>query len=205
MPVIKINRSEEDMPSWCELRSVKRYQIRKGQTLDIETGHARSAIFVDRGSVIVNAEDKDTILKSGSVLSFERPGAESMTMNTGHFTVTFNQAPGYWMDKGTFYVLAGDWDWVKIASFRVDRVDEVVNIGDPTDYYRNTCFDNHYHEYDEYWVILRGSGKVQSEGAIYSVWPGDLVATKRAATIMTLRKPTSISNALVSAPVWAVA
>ncbi|MCL2814066.1 MAG: cupin domain-containing protein, partial [Oscillospiraceae bacterium] len=45
------------------------------------------------------------------------------------------------------------------------------------DYYRNTAFDNHYHDCDEYWIIVEGSGTVYSENKKYEVQAGDCVVT----------------------------
>ncbi|MCZ7543520.1 MAG: hypothetical protein M5R40_08270 [Anaerolineae bacterium] len=49
--------------------------------------------------------------------------------------------------------------------------------GDPVDYPKETDFDNHYHDCDEYWILWAGRGTVVSEGKFYEVGPGDCVAT----------------------------
>jgi mannose-6-phosphate isomerase-like protein (cupin superfamily) len=51
------------------------------------------------------------------------------------------------------------------------------NAGDPVDYPKETGFDSHYHDCDEYWIIFRGRGIAVSEGQSYEVGPGDCVAT----------------------------
>jgi hypothetical protein len=56
--------------------------------------------------------------------------------------------------------------------------DSPGNPGDPANYERNTLFDNHYHDCDEYWILYQGCGKAVSEGALFDVGPGDCVATK---------------------------
>jgi mannose-6-phosphate isomerase-like protein (cupin superfamily) len=40
------------------------------------------------------------------------------------------------------------------------------------------AFDNHYHEYDEYWFIAQGRALVRSEGIEYLVEPGDILCTQ---------------------------
>jgi mannose-6-phosphate isomerase-like protein (cupin superfamily) len=39
-------------------------------------------------------------------------------------------------------------------------------------------FDRHFHDYDEYWLIYRGRGRVMSEGVEYEVGPGSVVCTQ---------------------------
>jgi mannose-6-phosphate isomerase-like protein (cupin superfamily) len=43
---------------------------------------------------------------------------------------------------------------------------------------RDGAFDNHYHDYDEYWFIYQGRALVRSEGVDYLVEPGDIVLTQ---------------------------
>lgn len=62
--------------------------------------------------------------------------------------------------------------------FQLSESDNPKNIGDPTDYDRNTEFDNHYHDCDEFWILFGGSGEVVTEGKRYNVRAGDCVFTK---------------------------
>ena len=55
--------------------------------------------------------------------------------------------------------------------------DPAQNRGDPVGYRKQTAFDNHYHDCDEYWILFEGSGVAASEGRLYDVGPGDCVAT----------------------------
>ena len=62
--------------------------------------------------------------------------------------------------------------------FTVQTVEHPTERGDPTDYPKHTGIDNHYHDCDEYYIILEGHGDVVSEGVRYAVGPGDCVATR---------------------------
>lgn len=62
--------------------------------------------------------------------------------------------------------------------FMVETVAHPTERGDPTDYPKRTGIDNHYHDCDEYYLILEGHGVVVSEGKRYAVGPGDCVATR---------------------------
>ncbi len=41
-----------------------------------------------------------------------------------------------------------------------------------------TTFDRHFHDADEYWIVLDGRARVMSEGQEYEIGPGDVLATK---------------------------
>ena len=49
--------------------------------------------------------------------------------------------------------------------------------GDPVPYEKWTNFDCHFHDCDEYWVIVEGQARAVSEGKTYEVKPGDCLAT----------------------------
>jgi mannose-6-phosphate isomerase-like protein (cupin superfamily) len=61
--------------------------------------------------------------------------------------------------------------------FAVREVADSIERGDPVTYPKRTTIDNHYHDCDEYWIILEGRGVVVSEGTRYDVGPGDCIAT----------------------------
>jgi mannose-6-phosphate isomerase-like protein (cupin superfamily) len=60
--------------------------------------------------------------------------------------------------------------------FEVVAAETPGNEGDPASYPRNTSFDNHYHDCDEYYILYEGSGTVVTEGKPYEVSAGDCVA-----------------------------
>lgn len=51
------------------------------------------------------------------------------------------------------------------------------NTGDPVNYKHYTKFDNHYHDFNEIWIILKGSGTAISEGIQYEFEEGDCILT----------------------------
>jgi len=48
---------------------------------------------------------------------------------------------------------------------------------DPISYERTSNFDSHYHDCDEYWMILEGAGTVVVGGVHHDIGPGDCVVT----------------------------
>lgn len=82
----------------------------------------------------------------------------------------------------TIAVYSGDWtdeDHPKMGGFECSNNERPYNHGDPVEYPFFTTFPNHYHEYDEYFLIMRGRGIFMDDGVLYNVEPGDLVATRR--------------------------
>jgi len=74
--------------------------------------------------------------------------------------------------------LCGSWGEVTGGSgfFETAATTEPGNHGDPADYLRNTDFDRHYHDCDEYYIIYEGNGVVVTEGKHYDITSSDCVA-----------------------------
>jgi mannose-6-phosphate isomerase-like protein (cupin superfamily) len=75
--------------------------------------------------------------------------------------------------------MCGDWGEQRGGSglFAVAKSEQPQDKGDPVDYPKETNFDRHYHDCDEYWILFKGRGLAVSEGKHYEVGPGDCIAT----------------------------
>jgi mannose-6-phosphate isomerase-like protein (cupin superfamily) len=73
--------------------------------------------------------------------------------------------------------LSGRWgaDLGGCGIFRVVRQDNPVNRGDPVSYPKTTSVDVHYHDCDEYWIMLEGAGTARVGARQIPVQPGDCV------------------------------
>jgi mannose-6-phosphate isomerase-like protein (cupin superfamily) len=94
-----------------------------------------------------------------------RRGSRTLLLKEGQF-LDIDPAEGEWTmigaaDRAQFVRLCGDWgdDMAGCGIFRVQPSDE-PNQGDPVDYPKHTKIDRHYHDCDEYWIILEGAGEV---------------------------------------------
>ncbi len=174
MPIVK-NYRYEDFPEWCELRKFEICRVKLNERKTIHTGYPKAAVFPLRGLVHIEAGGKKYTVESGKT-----GPSDGVVLETGDFAVSTEVAGGYYLEEALFFVCSGVWPiWAKIAMFHFDRVDHPVNVGSPTDHAFNTSFDNHYHDYDEYWMPLNGRCVVYSEGIPYEVGPGDCVCTRR--------------------------
>ena len=61
--------------------------------------------------------------------------------------------------------------------FTMDNSPQPEDKGDPVSYEKWTNFDSHFHDCDEYWVILEGQARAVSEDKTYEMKPGDCLAT----------------------------
>jgi len=60
--------------------------------------------------------------------------------------------------------------------FEYDNLTQSRNTGDPVVYAKTTTFDSHYHDHDEYFLILEGRAQVVVGDQCQDVGPGDAVA-----------------------------
>jgi mannose-6-phosphate isomerase-like protein (cupin superfamily) len=139
-------------------------------------------------------------LQQGESCLFERLSPkEKLIVAVGHCLVAFEGQRIFAMEKtnvnlrtadGAFKVeglapqttvvrMCGRWGEELGGSgvFRVVRPEQRIERGDPVTYRKETSFDNHYHDCDEYWIVFAGRGVAVSEGKHYEVGPGDCVAT----------------------------
>ncbi len=161
MPIFK---NAQWLPSWCEMTFFEIANLKKGETRRFERAAAKEKLFVCEGlgSVLVGETEREA-----------GPGQIYDLGSDGMFVVSNVDEPL------TLVRVAGHWG-EEIGScgvFTLDKSDSPRNDGDPTAYPRNTVFDNHYHDFDEYWIIVNGRGRVVTEGQIFDVAAGDCVAT----------------------------
>ena len=162
MPVF---RSSQPAPHWCELEhfDIVRLQPGSSHTFD-RIGIKEKLIVVDgscrvcRAAETVDASEGANLDLSGADDRFEV--VEAVT------DCTLVRMAGRWKDEtggsGLFTVVHGD---------------PSRQAGDPVDYPKQTTFDNHFHDCDECWIVVTGSGVAASEGRCYDVGPGDCLAT----------------------------
>ncbi len=175
MPVIR-NFHCEDLPAWAEVKKIEHILLPFGATHVLHTGCKKCAVLVYRGKLNVT-DDKGNVTK---LAGFWRP-SDTHCFDCGDLTLySPMEKVGNWFNKTDIYVFAGDFgDWFQISSFACESVDKPINYGQPVDYEFNTNMPNHYTEYDDYWICIKGHGKVTVDGETFMVHPGDGVVAKR--------------------------
>jgi mannose-6-phosphate isomerase-like protein (cupin superfamily) len=160
MPIVRENR---DLPPWSELESFQIVDVPPGREIAWEAAWVANKLVVVDGTVGVQVEGVDQELAEGAVLD-AAAGRHPLTAAGG----------------ATVVLIGGHWgqDCGGSGVFTAAEVDDPHDGGDPVDYPKRTRFDRHYHDCDEYWIIVRGRGTAVSEGSHYQVGPGDCVATR---------------------------
>ena len=163
MPVFKSGLDQA--PDWCEMRFFEIIELPAGATHIFERCHPKEKLIVGLGQCRIACDGETVVVDEGASLDLR--GA------TSRFEVVDTLSPA------TLVRLCGQWgDEVGGSGmFTLRKSDHPVDKGDPVTYPKATNFDNHYHDCDEYWIILQGRGVVVSEGKPYEVGPGDCVAT----------------------------
>jgi len=165
MPVFKNGRG--NAPAWCEMTDFEIRTLRANETVILHRFGDKEKLFICEGSCEVERDGKKVLAGVGDILSLDSPESR--------FHVTASEAPARLARVG------GHWgeETGGAGVFTLKQSTAPRNDGDPTPYPRNTEFDNHYHDFDEYWIIVKGQGKIVTEGKSYSVTAGDCVATGR--------------------------
>ena len=163
MPVFKSGVNQA--PAWCELEYFDIVRIEPGQTHVFERRGAKEKLIVGAGRCRVTHDGSSEAAEAGANLDLHDENGRFEVTEVAESAVLIRMA-GRWGDEvggsGLFSVNANDG--------REDR-------GDKTDYRKETSFDCHYHDCDEYWIVFEGRGVAMSEGKLYEVAAGDNVAT----------------------------
>jgi mannose-6-phosphate isomerase-like protein (cupin superfamily) len=162
MPVF---RSGDVPPGWCELRFFEIVELRPGERRSFERAGTKEKLIVGRGACRVAVGGGEHDAREGA--KFDLTGAD------GRFEVASVEEPT------TLIRMGGDWGDELGGSglFGARPAETPGDRGDPVSYPKQTNFDAHYHDCDEYWILFEGRGTAVSEGRHYEVGPGDCVAT----------------------------
>ena len=162
MPIIK--SGEDNAPTWCGLKYFEVVMLAQGETRDFARRGKREKIIVGAGSCEIRF--------GAEVVAGEVGTNVDLLRADDHFAVRAVD------DPATLVWMCGDWEEETSSGiFTVVESDRREDRGDAVDYAKETSFDRHYHDCDEYWILFEGSGVAVSEGRSYEVGPGDCVAT----------------------------
>lgn len=153
------------IPAWCEMTHFEIVHLAVGQEHSFARIGQKEKLIVGQGQCCVSYDDLSILAQRGMNLD--------LTTEDGYFEICEVQAEtilirmcGQWGDE-----LGGS------GLFAVAKSDAPQDKGDPVEYRKETNFDCHYHDCDEYWIFFKGAGVAISEGKEYEVGVGDCVAT----------------------------
>ena len=164
MPVFKSGRGLA--AKWCEMEYFEIVELPTGAVHTFERFGSQEKLVVGRGACQIAVCGQTATAEEGDVLE----------LNTAEGQFEVREA----LSDTTLIRMCGHWGYETggCGIFKVGKDDGREDRGDPVDYLKQTGFDNHYHDCDEYWIVFEGRGLAVSEGKSYEVGPGDCVATR---------------------------
>lgn len=160
---MSVFRGGEAPPAWCELRNFEVLNIVDGQIVDQHRSQQKERLLATAGTTQLVLPDASVILKENQFIDIA--SAESWRLRGCSRTAQLVRLSGRWgRDVGGCGI------------FRAANQDDPKDGGDPVDYRKTTSIDSHYHDCDEYWIILEGDGTVVIGQRRFNVTVGDCIA-----------------------------
>lgn len=152
-------------PKWCELEYFEIVELPVGATHIFSRVGEKEKLIVGRGKCPIAFDGEVAEAEEGSNLDLRSPDAQFEVQEV--------------TEDCTLIRMCGRWGEETAGSglFTVEKSEAPEDTGDPVDYPKETNFDAHFHDCDEYWILFEGGGVAVSEGKLYEVGPGDCVAT----------------------------
>ncbi|MBS7707714.1 cupin domain-containing protein [Chelatococcus asaccharovorans] len=163
MPVY---RHDEAPPPWCELKAFEIIDLKPEDAVSRRRSHARTRLLCTLGTAQVFAGGGSFVLKEGQFADLDLLGGDK----------GWQVKPG--SPAAQVVALSGDWgkDLGGCGIFRVAEDPAATNAGDPVNYPKKTRVDSHYHDCDEYWILLEGRATVVVGDQTMDMRPGDCVS-----------------------------
>ena len=158
MPVF---RQGETPPEWCELEAFSIVGLTGGESVGERRRADKERVLVSAGNLQLRLSGGSLVLRDGQ---FADLADETWEIRAGARGAQFVRLSGRWGSE-----VGG------CGIFRVVNEDDPVNAGDPVAYAKTTSIDSHYHDCDEYWIVLEGEGTVVVGGRHMVVAAGDCV------------------------------
>jgi mannose-6-phosphate isomerase-like protein (cupin superfamily) len=162
---MSVFRSGDAAPQWCELEHFAVIDLKRGERATHKRRTRAERVMVTRGTARVRVPGGAIVLKEAQFLDLPAD--------------TDFAADGI-SETAQIVRLCGDWgsEMGGCGIFRAVLGPPKQPLGDPYSYPKHTSIDRHYHDCDEYWVILDGRGTVVIDEQQLPVKPGDCVAIR---------------------------
>jgi mannose-6-phosphate isomerase-like protein (cupin superfamily) len=158
MPIF---REGETPPAWCELEAFDIVAALPGEVVAQRRRAGKDRLVVTAGNLQLCLPGASLVLRDGQFFDIVDDGWE---VRPGARGATFVRLSGRWGDE-----LGG------CGVFTADNQDNPIDSGDPVEYPKTTSIDSHYHDCDEYWILIEGEGTVVVGSRHMAVAAGDCV------------------------------
>ncbi len=153
-------RSGAAPPAWCELEQFEIITLPRDETITRAPATQTERLIGTLGTCQLRRRGGSLLLKERQFIDIDP--------NDGAWTMIGAS------DPAQFVRLSGHWgrDIAGCGIFHMQRSD-AGDKGDPVSYPKHTGSDRHYHDCDEYWIILEGSGEVVVDDRHARIRAGD--------------------------------
>jgi len=162
MPIFR--NGEGSAPNWCELEDFELIKLEPDTPKKFERRKEKEVFLVCQGRINLVSGNSDCNFMPGGWINLHDREDGPVEMRA------------LYTDALVFRAL-GRWSSVTSAGLFDVWTTSPPDFDSPYDYKKTTRFDNHYHDFDEYWIVFEGEATVATEGKLYDVGPGDCVAT----------------------------
>ena len=141
MPITKSGK--DNAPAWCGLSYFEVVTLTKDETRKFVRRGKREKMIVGAGTCEIRCGDEVVAAEVGSNVD--------LSAVDDHFEVRALDGPV------TVVWMCGDWEEETSSGiFAVGQSDGREDGGDAVNYPKETSFDCHFHDCDEYWISVRG-------------------------------------------------
>ncbi|MCB0732274.1 MAG: hypothetical protein KDC88_14720, partial [Ignavibacteriae bacterium] len=130
MPITNLNKNE--FPFWSEIEYYNIIKLNNNQKYYHRKKSEKEEIFIGRGDCDLFLDENVSKLKYGNHYTVDAESVDIISKS----------------EQSIVIIVGGNWE-TKIGNcgvFKMTWSENPKNIGDPTNYDRNTDFDNHYHD-----------------------------------------------------------
>lgn len=154
-------RTGETPPAWCELTGFEILELARDEAVTRTPTATTERLIGTAGTVQIRHGGRSLLLKQAQFID--------LAVGSGPYTVVGQS------DPAGFIRLSGNWgaELGGCGLFSVSRASTPDTKGDPVSYEKHTAIDSHYHDCDEYWIVLQGRGKAVVGGRQDQMGPGD--------------------------------
>ena len=161
----QIVSQNDPMPDWCEISHFNIIDI--GKTgLRFEPSAANERLVSCSGSVNVIFKGGSQVIGNGQFIDIVKDDGPIMVIPVN--------------DSGRVVRLSGKWgtELGGCGLFSALDTDTPSDKGDPVAYAKTTSIDSHYHDCDEFWILLEGKATVVVSNKAAEMMPGDCLCIR---------------------------
>jgi mannose-6-phosphate isomerase-like protein (cupin superfamily) len=160
---VTVFHSGEAPPHWCELSAFYIHELGIDELIACSPEKGRERLLVTNGTCQIKVNGSSQVLKEAQFLDIPTGKAYAIVGKSEGAQAV--RLIGHWK-----YELGG------CGVFRVQNSPDWTNRGDPVSYPKQTSVDSHYHDCDEYWILLDGAGVAVVGANHFPMRRGDCLA-----------------------------